>query len=730
MLMKIVLPIILCFLSVQVHLSAQQEAMPFNCAHEIYESTLQQDAAYQTQLKAYNQAYRQSFSVISESKDEGEIFTLPTVIHVIQGGSKLETASDLTDAKITTVLQETNDLFKHTSGATFDNPYSGVDTEIEFCLAQTNPNGAITTGIIRYTEMISPADAEFYEFIQSTLWDVTQYNNIYVMSDFIEGYCSLYMSTFDASFFGINCFQAAIITHEMGHYLSLEHTFQDGCQNNNCLVDGDYVCDTPPKEKAGKNGASCNTPGNSCSTDEADTQERNPYRSSELGGMGDQADMLENYMDSTRDCWAAFTQGQKRRMRFNIKTRRLSQKNSLACTAPILPENPLCDATIVTCGNTYMGSTENSTFDIPDNIFLACGSGGLGAPNDFYVLTGSGSGVNISLCNAEYDTRIDVYSVPSGMCGVAPFTCVDGNDDYCDLQSNITFMAQEGYDYHVMVHGYSEGEPSTGKYTMEVDCLTNIDCSLPTNSECSISLNSTLTNSAEPLLVQTDLKQLVLTNGSNFCTSYGASPSCGPDGKIKDVWYRFKPDDTEPLLLKVQLIGEQPAQKLNFAVFDACDGQEIVCQSGEGAITTALLENLQEEKQYFIQVWSTEKMAGDFGIAVYKTFADSLHNNPLETMQHHLLAEQAITTFKSTQLQISPNPLQTKTTLSYYLPNTSTVSVQVFDLSRQLIMELHPASHKGWNTTSLQVSELVAGMYYVVLQTPQERLIKKIMIVE
>jgi len=86
---------------------------------------------------------------------------------------------------------------------------------------------------------------------------------------------------------------------------------------------------------AGKNGGTCEFPANSCDTDEADLSEYNPYRPISMGGLGDQLDMLSNYMDYTGDCWSAFTQGQKERMHFNIEERRISQlDNSLTtCTA-------------------------------------------------------------------------------------------------------------------------------------------------------------------------------------------------------------------------------------------------------------------------------------------------------------------------------------------------------------------------------------------------------------
>jgi gliding motility-associated-like protein len=94
----------------------------------------------------------------------------------------------------------------------------------------------------------------------------------------------------------------------MGHYLGLYHTFEGGCINNDCTIDGDQVCDTPPQSQI---DAGCGNANNSCNTD------------TQSGFSTDQNDLPFNFMDYTV-CAHNFTPGQKDRMRFMITNVRSS----------------------------------------------------------------------------------------------------------------------------------------------------------------------------------------------------------------------------------------------------------------------------------------------------------------------------------------------------------------------------------------------------------------------
>lgn len=83
------------------------------------------------------------------------------------------------------------------------------------------------------------------------------------------------------------------LTHELGHFFNLYHTFQS-CTNTNCATQGDRVCDTPP----------LGTPTYSCPSD-----------GTVAGCDGTTSALTMNYMDYTNDaCMYMFTAGQVTRM--------------------------------------------------------------------------------------------------------------------------------------------------------------------------------------------------------------------------------------------------------------------------------------------------------------------------------------------------------------------------------------------------------------------------------
>lgn len=315
----------------------------FNCGYDVEQINLQNNFAYEQQIKAFEKKYIAHVQNPPPLQLKETIYTLPTVVHIIHAGAVLGTAANPTDATVASVINEATDRFRHRQkeDLNFSNPFSGVDTNIEFCLANTDPAGNYSTGVVRHYEpsLSTGPYTQLYDFIANTRWDPSKYCNLYIMTQMTNA-SGVYLGSSDVTVYTSTGFWSGLVGHEIGHYLNLAHTFSGGCTNDNCLVDGDRVCDTPPKAQSGFTGTGCDNPGNSCTSDVDDTSTNNPYRAS---AMGDQPDILENYMDYTGSCWDAFTEGQKTRMRLSIQENRpaLNTHATIACASRAKPVNEI-----------------------------------------------------------------------------------------------------------------------------------------------------------------------------------------------------------------------------------------------------------------------------------------------------------------------------------------------------------------------------------------------------
>lgn len=234
---------------------------------------------------------------------------IPVVVHIIHDGG----TNNISDAQIQSQIDVLNEDFRRKLAT---NGYgAGVDTDIEFCLAQKDPLGKCTNGIMRINSPLSNHQTyQRAQLKQLSYWDNTRYLNMYVVKNINNGSGILGYSSFPGGpanedgivvrhdYFGKIGTAASTLgrttTHEIGHWFGLYHTFNNGCGTDTCLG-GDLVCDTPPVANP---NFGCPSSVNSCTIDS-------------------QPDQIKNYLDYTNDfCKNMFTVGQKTRMHATLNT--------------------------------------------------------------------------------------------------------------------------------------------------------------------------------------------------------------------------------------------------------------------------------------------------------------------------------------------------------------------------------------------------------------------------
>jgi len=283
-----------------------------------------------------NERFTQQWIANNPNGNTGRsVITIPVVVHVVW--NTMDSTQNISDAQIQSQIDVLNNDFRKLNADTSIVPavFQSVmaDTEIEFCLAQTAPDGTFTTGINRIETTINQIgnfDSTLWN-VEAPLWDTASYLNIYVCEvtdgGWVLGYATQPSNSYDGldgcvidyRYFGtigtattnpaFNLGRS--LTREVARYLNLLPIW--GINGGGCSQD-DLVADTPDQD--GPNYG-CNVhPVASCGSN----------------------NMFMNYMDYGDDsCVVMFTDGQRLRMQAALNGPRANLMNSnvLTCEPPV-----------------------------------------------------------------------------------------------------------------------------------------------------------------------------------------------------------------------------------------------------------------------------------------------------------------------------------------------------------------------------------------------------------
>ncbi|WP_350292690.1 M43 family zinc metalloprotease [uncultured Croceitalea sp.] len=210
---------------------------------------------------------------------EDTIFYLPLIVHVLHNGEPIGKGSNLSNTRINHQITLLNNDFRRKIGTRGYNEHpDGGDSKIEFVLAKKDPNGKAIDGINRINMTLMEVEPIGYNqnhYAQYAYWNSNEYINVWLTplpteldcvvlgissgpdtdlpgTEFLsipkEGDAEgILINTVHFGESDLNCHAnlGRTLTHEMGHYLGLLHTWGNGvCETN------DFCEDTPAENSA------------------------------------------------------------------------------------------------------------------------------------------------------------------------------------------------------------------------------------------------------------------------------------------------------------------------------------------------------------------------------------------------------------------------------------------------------------------------------------------------
>jgi PKD repeat protein len=300
--MKKLILVTALFIAANPFITKAQELKAVPCATFEYMRDVQmKDPQFVQNQQILEQAYE--YAKLHPQKSSQTKRIIPIVFHILHNGGIENIAKERVLEQVAILNKDFQRLNTDTNKTNSIYKSVAADCEIEFRLAQIDPNGNCTDGIVRVKTLLTYNADDAIKSVSR--WPNNKYFNVWVVetisgatlpsvilgrsqfpggSNTTDGVLLKYSVCGNTSIFNN---YGRTLTHEIGHSLNLRHIWGDGT----CA--SDFVDDTPPHEAA-NSGCPVNKVSN-CT--------------------GNAIEMVENYMDYTDGfCQNMFSNGQKARM--------------------------------------------------------------------------------------------------------------------------------------------------------------------------------------------------------------------------------------------------------------------------------------------------------------------------------------------------------------------------------------------------------------------------------
>ena len=616
-------------------------------------------------------------------------YIIPIVFHIIHDyGSE-----NISDAQVLDAMRILNQDYRKLNADTsiIVPTFQGIaaDAQIEFRLAQLDPNGNCTNGIDR---IYSPETYVGDDGSKLNYWNRARYLNVWVVktiSNGAAGYAYLPGTAPTASVDGILILSNYVgsigtggpstsraLTHEIGHFLNLQHVW--GSTNSpgvSCGNDG--VSDTPVT----KGWTSCNLTTNDVCSNNVEEN-------------------VQNYMEYSY-CSRMFSAGQRTRMQ-NALQSASGQRNSLVTTATAnatginnpQPCAPIADFTPI--NELYVCEGGSLTFtDVSYN----------GQPTSYSwnFQGGTPSTSSDSVPTIQYNTA-GTYSVSLTVANA------QGSDNFSRTNYVHVLPAAAQYSGNF----YQEGMENTTVFTADWDIE---------NPQGNGWINA---NTA----AATGTRSCRLDNTSSMAGQTDAfiSPSINFAAMINPV-FTFK-------VAFAQRAGTE-ADRLRVYMSTDCGATWLLRYTKSGAnlstrsaLTGAFVPTANEWRTETVSL-SSAQLTGTNVRIKFEFESDGGNDIYIDDINIQgatgvVEAEDGISAFN-----VFPNPANDNSTVEFSIDESQNMNVDIVDLNGKIVQSVHSGNlAAGMHRMPINVAELSSGMYFVRLQNAEGNYLMRKLLVE
>ncbi|MDX2003213.1 MAG: T9SS type A sorting domain-containing protein [Chitinophagales bacterium] len=666
------------------------------------------------------------------------IVTIPVVVHVLYR----TTSQNISDAQIQSQIDVLNADFAKLNADAANTPSAFqslvANVDIQFCLAQRDPSGNPTTGIIRKSTTVTSFSTN--DNIKrsanggSDAWPRDSYLNIWVgnisggilgYAQFPGGSASTDGVVINYTAFGTNGTAAApfnkgrTATHEVGHWLNLYHIWGDdgtGCTGS------DNVSDTP--NQADENYGCPSFPTVSCSN-------------------GPNGDMFMNYMDYTDDaCMFMFTNGQKARMQALFATggARAALLNSLGCQAPNVtcgtPTGLAASGITTTAGTISWSAVSGATsYNLQYKLSTASTYTTVAVTGTNFSLSGLTAGTTYNyqvqaVCASgasAYSTTASFTTLSEGGCGTpgslassgitasgatVSWSAVSGATSY-NLQyklssaSTFTTVSVTGTSYaftglaasstyNYQVQAVCGG--TTGSYAALASFTTSAASTCTDTYESNNSISA-----AKTIAVGTDIRALIGTAGDNDYFKFTSTSS----QKYIQITLTNLPADYDVRLYR-------------------SNGSQVAISQNSGTTSETINYNNGSAGTYYVRVYGYNNA---FNASSCYTLKASISSSRfrVDGTEDETLPSSKLSDFK---YQIFPNPTNGQVNVELSTVDLmENASIQVTDIAGKTVFFQNIGTIESNYSNTLDLSYLENGMYFIaVLEGNQRKQVQKVLL--